>query len=118
VVCQVFFYAKDVMTLFLINALPTLQSLGDIGLVLYMFSMGTHIDTHAMLKQSHKATVVSLSGILLPLVMGGMLAFFVYPEFAGPKANLVSFTLLVGIAMAITAFPVLARLLEERDLTS
>jgi Kef-type K+ transport system membrane component KefB len=98
------------------NALPTLQALGDIGLILYMFSLGTHLDTHAMLKQGHKATLISLSGVLLPLVMGGLLAFFLYPEFAGPKANLVSFILLVGTAMSITALPVLARLLEERHM--
>jgi Kef-type K+ transport system membrane component KefB len=96
------------------SALPTLQTLGDIGLVLYMFSLGTHIDTHAMLKQGRKAAAVSLSGVLLPLALGGAFAFFLYPEFAGSKANLVSFMLLVGTAMAITAFPVLARLLEER----
>src|SRR5256886_7872664 len=103
-------------TVFPSSALPTLQTLGDIGLVLYMFSLGTHFDTHAMLKQGRKATVVSLSGVLLPLAMGGMFAFFLYPEFAGPKATLVSFMLLVGTAMAITAFPVLARLLAEKNM--
>ena len=103
-------------TVFPSSLLPTLQTFGDIGLVLYMFSLGTHIDTHAMLRQSRKATVVSLSGILLPLAMGGMIAFFLYPEFAGSKANLVSFMLLVGTAMAITAFPVLARILAERHM--
>ena len=98
------------------SALPTLQTLGDIGLVLYMFSLGTHIDTNAMLKLGRKATFVSLSGVLLPLVLGGAFAFFLYPQFAGSKANLVSFLLLVGTAMAITAFPVLARILEERGM--
>jgi len=103
-------------TVFPSSVLPTLQTLGDIGLVLYMFSLGTHIDTHTMLRQSRKATVVSLSGILLPLALGGMFAFFLYPEFAGSKANMVSFMLLVGTVMAITAFPVLARLLAERHM--
>ena len=102
------------VTIFPASVLPTLQTLGDIGLVLYMFSMGMHIDTHAMLKQGRKAAVVSLSGVLLPLVLGGVLAFFLYPEFAGSKASQVSFMLMVGTAMSITAFPVLARLLEER----
>ena len=102
--------------LFPSSTLPILQTLGDIGLVLYMFSLGTHIDTHAMLKQSRKAVVVSLGGVLIPLMMGGAIAFFLYPEFGGSKATLVSFTLLVGTAMAITAFPVLARLLEERGM--
>ena len=98
------------------SALPTLQTLGDIGLVLYMFSLGTHIETHAMLKQGRKATIISLSGVLLPLALGGVLAFFLYPQFAGSKANLLSFMLLVGTAMAITAFPVLARILDERGM--
>lgn len=103
-------------TIFPSGALPTLQTLGDIGLVLYMFSLGSHIDTHVMLRQSRKAMAVSLSSILLPLVMGASLAFFLYPQFAGPHANLWSFMLLIGTAMAITAFPVLARLLSEKNM--
>lgn len=104
------------LVIFPASALSTLQTLGDIGLTLYMFSLGTHIDTHTMLKLGRKATVVSLSGVLLPLALGGAFAFFLYPQFAGSQANLVSFVLLVGTAMAITAFPVLARLLEERSM--
>ena len=82
------------------SALPTLQTLGDIGMVIYMFSLGTHIDTRAMLKHGRKAAVVSLSGVLLPLALGAAFAFFLYPQFAGAKANLLSFMLLVGTAMA------------------
>jgi Kef-type K+ transport system membrane component KefB len=102
--------------LFPASALPTLQTLGDIGLVLYMFSLGTRLDTHLMLRQSRNAVAVSLSGTILPLIMGALLAFFLYPGLAGSKATLVSFMLLVGTAMAITAFPVLARLLAEKNM--
>jgi Kef-type K+ transport system membrane component KefB len=104
--------------LFPAAALPTLQTLGDIGLVLYMFSLGARLDTHLMLRQSRSAVVVSFSGILLPLVLGALLAFFLYPHpgFAGPNADLVSFMLILGTAMAITAFPVLARLLAEKNM--
>ena len=102
--------------LFPASVLPTLQTLGDIGLVLYMFSLGTRLDTHLMLRQSRNAIVVSLSGTILPLIMGALLAFFLYPGLAGSKATLVSFMLLVGTAMAITAFPVLARLLAEKNM--
>src|SRR5437588_5836066 len=98
------------------NALPTLQTLGDIGLVFYMFSLGSRLDTQMMLRQSRKAIVASLSGIVLPLILGASLAFMLYPTFAGPKATQVSFMLLVGTAMAITAFPVLARLLTEKKM--
>lgn len=102
--------------LFPASAMPTLQTLGEIGLVLYMFSLGTRLDTHLMMRQSRSALVVSLSGTFLPLVSGALLAYFLYPGLAGPKATLVSFMLLVGTAMAITAFPVLARLLAEKNM--
>jgi len=102
--------------LFPAAALPTLQTLGDIGLVLYMFSLGARLDTHLMLRQSRTAIVTSISTILLPLLLGALLGFFLYPGLAGQHANLVSFMLLVGTAMAVTAFPVLARLLAEKDM--
>jgi len=98
------------------NALPTLQTLGDIGLVLYMFSLGSRLDTHLMLRQQRTATITSISGILLPFTLGAVLACFLYPSLAGSKASLLSFLLLVGTAMAITAFPVLARLLSEKQM--
>ena len=102
--------------LFPAAALPTLQTLGDIGLVLYMFSLGARLDTHLMLRQRSTAIVTSISTILLPLLSGALLGFFLYPGLAGQHANLVSFMLLVGTAMAVTAFPVLARLLAEKDM--
>lgn len=102
--------------LFPATVLPTLQTLGDIGLVLYMFSLGARLDTHLMLRQSGKAAIASVSGILLPLILGSTLAFFLFPSLGGPKATLLSFVLLVGAAMAITAFPVLARFLTEKNM--
>ncbi|GCE31772.1 hypothetical protein KDA_72560 [Dictyobacter alpinus] len=103
--------------LFPASVMPTLQTLGDIGLVLYMFSLGARLDTQLMLSQGRKAIITSLNGILLPLLMGAILAFFLYPTgLAGASANLISFMLMVGTAMAITAFPVLARLLAERHM--
>lgn len=98
------------------STLPTLQTLGDIGLILYMFSLGTRLDTELMLGQSRKALIASLSGILLPLLLGSTLAFFLYPGLAGQKATIVSFILLIGTSMAVTAFPVLARFLAEKQM--
>ena len=102
--------------LFPVSVLPTLQTLGDIGLVLYMFSLGARLDVHSMQHQSRKAVVVSLSGILLPLAMGAVTGLFLYDGFAGPQATPFAFVLLVGTAISITAFPVLARLLVERGM--
>jgi Kef-type K+ transport system membrane component KefB len=102
--------------LFPASTLPTLQTLGDIGLILYMFSLGARLDTHVMLRQRRTAVVTSISGILLPLILGAVLAFFLFPSLGGPKATSISFILMVGTAMAITAFPVLARFLTERKM--
>jgi len=102
--------------LFPTSILPTLQTLGDLGLALYMFSLGSRLDTHLMLRQSRSAIFVSLSGILLPFILGFSLSFFLYPNLGGSKATLFSFMLIVGTAMAITAFPVLARLLSEKGM--
>lgn len=102
--------------IFPLGALPTLQTLGDIGLVLYMFALGARLDTHQMLRQSGKAVIASFSGILLPLLTGAALAFLLYPGLAGAKATQFSFMLMMGTAMAITAFPVLARLLNEKQM--
>lgn len=102
--------------LFPTSAFPALQTLGDIGLVLYMFSLGARLDTHRMLSQSKKAMLTSISGILLPLLLGAAGAFFLFPTLGGARATLSSFTILVGTVMAITAFPVLARLLTEKEM--
>ena len=102
--------------LFPTNVLPTVQTLGDIGLVLYMFSLGVRLDVHAMIHQSRKAVVISLTGIVLPLVLGAATGLWLYKGFAGPQATQLAFVLLLGTAMAITAFPVLARLLVERKM--
>lgn len=100
------------------SSLSTLQVFGDIGLVLYMFSLGARLDTHLMLNQSRKAIITSLSGIVLPLSLGFGVAYFLYPGLAGNQAAQFPFMLMVGTAMAITAFPVLARLLTEKQLVN
>src|SRR5258707_3376495 len=100
------------------SSLSSLQTVGDIGLILYMFSLGARLDTHMMLSQSRKAIITSFSGIFLPLSMGFLLAYFLYPGFAGNKTAQIPFMLMVGTAMAITAFPVLARLLTEKQLVN
>jgi K+:H+ antiporter len=100
------------------SALPTLQTLGDIGLMLYMFSLGARLDINLLLQQHKKIVLTSISSILFPFILGATLAFLLFPSLGGSKATLITFTLLVGTAMAITAFPVLARLLTEKNMLS
>ena len=79
------------------SSLPTLQTLGDLGLILYMFSLGSRLDTHLLLRQRRIAVITSISGILLPLILGITLAFFLFHNLAGQKATQISFMLLLGL---------------------
>jgi len=98
------------------SSLPTLQTLGDIGLVLYLFGLGARLDIHLLLGQSRKAVFTSFSGIFFPFVLGTIVALFLFHSLAGQHATQLSFLLFFGTAIAITAFPVLARLLTERQM--
>ncbi|HEY1349754.1 MAG TPA: cation:proton antiporter, partial [Ktedonobacteraceae bacterium] len=102
--------------LFPASAFPTLQTIGDLGLVLYMFSLGARLDIHLLLHQGRTAVITSLCGILCTLIPGALAASLLFPALAGAQASRISFMLLVGTAMAITAFPVLSRLLSEKRL--
>nr|BBH87123.1 hypothetical protein KTC_18740 [Thermosporothrix sp. COM3] len=97
-------------------SIPILHMLGDIGLILYMFSLGARTDVQELRSQSRVAAIISLSGIIVPLLLGFLLGFLLFPAQAGKHATPFSFALLMGVAMAITAFPVLARLLSEKRL--
>src|SRR5438105_13153222 len=55
------------------SAMPTLQTLGEIALVLYMLSLGTRLKTHWIMRQSRNAIVISLSGICIRLITGALL---------------------------------------------
>jgi Kef-type K+ transport system membrane component KefB len=98
------------------SALSTLQVFGDVGLVLYMFALGARLDTGLMLRQSRTALVASLSGILFPFILGAIIGRLLFHSFGGRHATLLSFSLLVGTTISITAFPVLARLLTEKKM--
>src|SRR5260370_16618846 len=51
--------------LFPVSTLPTLQTLGDIGLILYMFSLGTRLDTQFMVRQNPSPLFLSFICIIL-----------------------------------------------------
>lgn len=60
--------------------------------------------------------MTSQASIFLPFLLGGLLAFYLYPRLSDPSVNFISFSLFMGAAMSITAFPVLARILAERTM--
>jgi K+:H+ antiporter len=98
-------------------SLPNLNFLSQLGLILFMFIIGMELDIHLLKHKAHTAVVVSHASIIIPFAMGVSLAYFIYERFAPAHISFLAFGLFMGIAMSITAFPVLARILHERGLT-
>ena len=103
--------------LFPAASLGTLNFLSQIGLILFMFIIGMELDLKAIGKQAYGAVIISHAGIIIPYTLGVGLAYYMYHNYAPEGVTFLSFALFMGIAMSITAFPVLARILQEKRLT-
>ncbi len=97
-------------------SIPTLFSLSQIGLILFMFLVGLEFAPELVRERKHTVVVISHVSIVVPFILGTALAVYLYPRVSDPGVAYRSFVLFLGTAMSITAFPVLARILEERDL--
>lgn len=102
--------------LFPAASLSALNALSQLGLLLFMFLIGLELDLKQLRELGRVAVVTSQASIVIPFLLGSVLAFYLYPRFADPKVNFAAFVLFIGTAISITAFPVLARILTERDL--
>jgi Kef-type K+ transport system membrane component KefB len=109
--CPDFFHA-----LFPANSLENLKFLSQIGLILFMFVIGMELDIKVLKNRAKEAVVISHASIVIPFALGIGLAYFVYNRFAPEGVKFLSFSLFMGIAMSITAFPVLARIVQERGM--
>ena len=103
--------------LFPLEVRPALGVVAQAGVVLYMFLVGLEFDT-ALLKQRAAALIVtSQASIAVPFLLGCGLGTLVYDGLAPEGVSRTVFALFMGVAMSITAFPVLARILTDRGLT-
>ena len=102
--------------LFPANSLDNLSLLSQVGLILFMFMVGMELDLKVISSKVKDAVVVSNAGILIPFTLGMGLAYFIYGQFAKPGVPFLPFGLFLGMAMSITAFPVLARIVQERGI--
>ncbi len=102
---------------FPVESHDTLRLLSQVGVCLFMFAVGMELDLSQVRRRADTALVVSHASIVLPYFLGVVLALFLYQSLAQPGATFTAFSLFMGISMSITAFPVLARILQERRLT-
>jgi Kef-type K+ transport system membrane component KefB len=104
--------------LFPTASLGNLQMLSQVGLILFMFVIGMELDVNIIKKKAKAAVTISIISIILPYALGIVLAYRLYHDFAPANIRFYAFALFMGIAMSITAFPVLARIIRERNLTN
>jgi Kef-type K+ transport system membrane component KefB len=98
------------------DAAPHLGVIAQLGAILYMFIVGLELNTGQLRALARSVFAVSHVSIVLPFVLGAALALWLYPVLSNQAVPFTSFALFVGVAMAITAFPVLARILTDRGL--
>jgi len=107
--------APDVATYLLPPAVaPFLGVLAQVGVVIYMFLVGLELDFKQIRASGHATIVISHASIVTPFVLGSALALILYPRLSTSDVPFVVFALFSGVSMAVTAFPVLARILTER----
>lgn len=111
------FYPELSAFIFPKTSLSNLQFLSQVGLILFMFIIGMELDLNVLKSKAKEAVVISHASIMLPFVLGVGVALYIYTDFAPAGISFLSFALFTGIALSITAFPVLARIVQERGLS-
>jgi Kef-type K+ transport system membrane component KefB len=100
------------------SSLGYLNGLSQIGLVFFMFLVGVSLNSKELRENGYTAILASHASIVTPFCLGSALALLLYPRLSHAGIGFTSFALFLGSAMSITAFPVLARILDERNLLS
>jgi Kef-type K+ transport system membrane component KefB len=104
--------------LFPADSMGLLNGVSQFGLVLFLYSVGLEHDLRSLKGHGETAVISSHASIFVPFFLGALLALFLYPRLSDDGITFVHFALFMGIAMSITAFPVLARILEEKSLVN
>ncbi len=101
-------------TLFPADARPFLKVLAELGLIIFMFVVGLELDMKLIRGKERLAAGVSITSVVLPFTLGVGLAALLRDDYLPEGIDFLPFALFVGASMSVTAFPVLARILNER----
>ena len=98
------------------QAAPFLSVISQLGVILYMFLVGMHLDLRVLRTSGSVTLAISHVSIIIPFLLGVALALGLYSSLAPAGIGFTSFALFIGTSLSVTAFPVLARILSERGL--
>ncbi len=99
-------------------SLGFVNAIAQVGLLLFMFLVGLELDPAHLRRRGKAALLTSHASIVAPFLLGTALALGLYPRLAPAGVGFTPFALFVGAAMSVTAFPVLARILADRGMTT
>lgn len=103
--------------LFPLDSLQNINMLSQFGLILFMFAIGMELNITEVRQKLKETILISHTSTIFPFFLGMVTAYFLYNKYAYESTPFLSFALFVSIALSITAFPVLARIIQEKGLT-
>jgi Kef-type K+ transport system membrane component KefB len=98
------------------DSIGFLSALSQVGLILFMFLVGLSTKPGELRNHGNVAVLTSHASIVAPFVLAAILSLYLYPRLSDDSVSFLAFALFMGAAMSVTAFPVLARILAERDM--
>ena len=109
--------APDLSTyLFPPTTTPLLGVVAQVGVIIFMFLVGMELDTSLLRDKAHAAVAISHASIVAPFILGALTSLWLYPVLATSDVPFSLFALFMGVALSVTAFPVLARILTDRGI--
>jgi predicted Kef-type K+ transport protein len=100
------------------SAIPALEIIAQAGVILYLFLVGLGLEGTDVRARRATVTAVALASLALPFALGLCVAPLLHPQLATETVPFGVFALFVGVSLSVTAFPVLARILEDEGLTT
>ncbi|HZK02976.1 MAG TPA: cation:proton antiporter [Bacteroidaceae bacterium] len=113
-----FFFPNAFNIVFAQESLGNVHMISHIGLILFMFVIGLEVDFKVLKNKLQETLLISHTGIMLSFLLGVLLSYKIYEDYAAQQTSFLPFALFIGISMSITAFPVLARIIQERNLSN
>jgi Kef-type K+ transport system membrane component KefB len=111
--------APEVSTYLLPPAVaPFLAVIAQLGIIFYMFMVGLELNVGVLRERAHATIAISHASITAPFLLGSLLAIGLYPRLSSSDVPFTNFALFLGVAMSITAFPVLARILTDQRMST
>jgi Kef-type K+ transport system membrane component KefB len=112
-----FLFPQAFEFIFPIVSYGTLKLLSEIGLIFFLFIVGMDLDLRVFRSQAKAALFVSNASLMFTTLVGMGAAIFFFNEYGGNGTSFISFSFFIGIAISITAFPILARIVQERGIS-